>query len=184
MSDDTDAAPLTFYEEVGGHETFVRLVDTFYRGVAEDELLRPMYPEEDLGPAAERLTMFLEQYWGGPTTYSERRGHPRLRMRHSPYHVNPEARDRWLKHMRDAVDELQLPPLHEETLWDYLQRAAFAMVNTFEPTGIGPAAGGRDATIVPRPDAGNVPRSSIPVTAAPAPGDDRRDDSAVPPGSD
>ena len=86
---DPAAAPLSFYDEVGGHDTFVRLVDVFYRGVADDEVLRPMYPEEDLGPAAERLTLFLEQYWGGPTTYSERRGHPRLRMRHAPYHVNP-----------------------------------------------------------------------------------------------
>ncbi len=98
-----------------------------------------MYPEEDLGPAAERLTMFLEQYWGGPSTYSERRGHPRLRMRHVPFHVDPDARDRWLAHMRVAVDEIGLSPLHEATMWDYLQRAAFAMVNTFEPSGIGPA---------------------------------------------
>jgi hemoglobin len=128
--------PITFYEEVGGHDTFVRLVETFYRGVAQDEVLRPMYPEEDLAPAAHRLTMFLEQYWGGPTTYSEQRGHPRLRMRHVPFHVDPAARDLWLGHMRHAVDELHLSPLHETTLWDYLQRAAFAMVNTFEP---GPA---------------------------------------------
>ncbi len=112
--------------------TFERLVAEFYRGVADDPVLRPMYPEEDLGPAAERLTMFLEQYWGGPGTYSEQRGHPRLRMRHQPFKVNPEARDRWLAHMRAAVDSLDLPPLAEETLWDYLQRAAFAMVNTFE----------------------------------------------------
>ncbi len=131
--------PMSFYDEIGGHETFVRLVDTFYRGVAADEVLRPMYPEADLAPAAERLTLFLEQYWGGPTTYSQRRGHPRLRMRHAGFHVDPDARDRWLAHMRTAVDELALPPLHEATLWDYLQRAAFAMVNTFEP---GPAAGG------------------------------------------
>ena len=82
--------------------------------------------------AAERLTMFLEQYWGGPGTYSEQRGHPRLRLRHQPYKVNPDARDRWLAHMRTALDSLELPPLAEETLWDYLQRAAFAMVNTFE----------------------------------------------------
>ncbi|GAA3647067.1 hypothetical protein GCM10022202_03020 [Microbacterium marinilacus] len=131
----TQAPPsITFYEAVGGHDTFVRLVDAFYRGVAADPVLKPMYPEEDLGPAKDRLTLFLEQYWGGPTTYSERRGHPRLRMRHMPFHVNPDARDRWLAHMRAAVDELGLAPLHEETLWDYLQRAAHAMVNTFEPT--------------------------------------------------
>lgn len=146
MSED---ARLSFYEEVGGHETFVRLVDAFYRGVAQDEVLRPMYPEEDLGPAAERLTLFLEQYWGGPSTYSDRRGHPRLRMRHLPFQVNPDARDRWLAHMRTAVDELALAPLHEETLWDYLQRAAFAMVNTFEPTGIGPAQGARSSGALP-----------------------------------
>ena len=133
-----DTPPSSFYDEVGGHDTFVRLVDVFYRGVADDELLRPMYPEEDLGPAAERLTLFLEQYWGGPTTYSQQRGHPRLRLRHQPFHVDPVARDRWLAHMRTAVDELGLSPLHEATLWDYLERAAHAMVNTFEPAGIGP----------------------------------------------
>jgi hemoglobin len=149
MSDETAGAPISFYDEVGGHETFVRLVETFYRGVAEDDLLRPMYPEEDLGPAQHRLTMFLEQYWGGPTTYSRERGHPRLRMRHAAFRVNPEARDRWLGHMRHAVDELHLSPMHDATLWDYLQRAAFAMVNTFEPTGIGPDADGRAAASLP-----------------------------------
>ncbi|GLJ79153.1 globin [Microbacterium imperiale] len=131
----------SFYDEVGGHEIFARLVEVFYREVATDDVLRPMYPEEDLGPAAERLLLFLEQYWGGPTTYGETRGHPRLRMRHRPFHVDPDARDRWLRHMRTAVDELDLSPLHEATLWDYLERAAHAMVNTFEPSGIGPAAG-------------------------------------------
>jgi len=140
---------MSFYDEVGWHKPFVRLVDAFYRGVAGDPVLKPMYPEDDLGPAAERLTLFLEQYWGGPGTYSETRGHPRLRMRHAGFHVNPEARDRWLSHMRAAVDELGLSPLHEATLWDYLQRAALAMVNTFEPTGIGPSAGGRAAHSLP-----------------------------------
>ncbi|WP_105565314.1 globin [Microbacterium halophytorum] len=125
---------ISFYDQVGGHDTFARLVREFYRGVAEDEVLRPMYPEEDLGPAEERLTLFLEQYWGGPKTYSEHRGHPRLRMRHNAFHVNPDARDRWLAHMRRAVDSLELPPLLEETLWDYLNRAAHSLVNTFEPT--------------------------------------------------
>ncbi|AAT88765.1 globin [Leifsonia xyli subsp. xyli] len=122
----------TFFEQAGGHDTFRRLVDAFYRGVAADPVLRPMYPEEDLEPAAERLTLFLEQYWGGPAAYSEQRGHPRLRMRHLPFRVNPDARDRWLMNMRAAVLELALPPLQEETLWSYLERAAFAMVNTFE----------------------------------------------------
>ena len=91
-----------------------------------------MYPEEDLAPAAERLRLFLEQYWGGPTTYSETRGHPRLRMRHAPFPVGPQARDRWLAHMRVAVDALGLAPLQQATLWDYLERAAHSMVNTFE----------------------------------------------------
>lgn len=126
-----DAAP-TFYDQVGGHQTFQRLVAEFYRGVAGDAVLRSMYPEEDLGPAEQRLLMFLEQYWGGPGTYSEQRGHPRLRLRHQPFHVNPDARDRWLTHMRAAVVALQLPPLQEETLWSYLERAAHAMVNTFD----------------------------------------------------
>ncbi len=120
----------TFYEQVGGHETFQRLVHRFYEGVAADPELRALYPEEDLEPAEERFRMFLEQYWGGPTTYSDRRGHPRLRMRHGPFAVTPDARDRWLAHMRVAVDELGLSPLHESLLWDYLERAAHSMVNS------------------------------------------------------
>ncbi|MGF6821157.1 hemoglobin [Microbacterium sp. ZKA21] len=134
---------MTFYDEVGGMPAFEKLVTAFYREVALDPVLKPMYPEEDLGPAAERLTLFLAQYWGGPTTYGETRGHPRLRMRHMPFHVDPDARDRWLRCMRIAVDEAQLSPLHESTLWDYLERAAYAMVNTFEPSGIGTTAAGR-----------------------------------------
>ena len=122
----------TFYEQVGGHETFVRLVDVFYDGVAADPVLRPLYPEEDLTGARERLRMFLEQYWGGPTTYSQQRGHPRLRMRHAPFRVNPDARDRWLSHMRAAVESLRLAPMLESVLWDYLERAAWSMVNTME----------------------------------------------------
>ncbi|MBS2534178.1 globin [Catenulispora sp. NF23] len=122
--------PVTFYEAVGGAPTFRKLVARFYEGVATDPLLRPMYPEEDLGPAEERLRMFLEQYWGGPTTYSQQRGHPRLRMRHFPFKVDPAARDAWLTHMRVAVDELELPPLYAAELWDYLLRAAHSMVNS------------------------------------------------------
>jgi hemoglobin len=123
---------MELFEAVGGTETFRRLVKRFYEGVAGDEILKPMYPEEDLGPAEERLRMFLEQYWGGPSAYQEQRGHPRLRMRHMPFKVNPEARDRWLAHMRVAVDDLKLAPVHEEELWSYLERAAYAMLNTFE----------------------------------------------------
>ncbi|WP_423794328.1 globin [Micrococcus terreus] len=120
----------TFYDQVGGHETFAKLCRVFYEGVAQDPLLKPMYPEEDLGPAEERLLLFLEQYWGGPRTYSEQRGHPRLRMRHMPYTIDFEARDAWLRHMRTAVDSLELAPLHEHMLWDYLERAAHSMVNS------------------------------------------------------
>jgi hemoglobin len=127
-----DAVDGNFWQEVGGRPTFEKLVRAFYAGVADDELLRPMYPEEDLEGAIQRLTGFLEQYWGGPGTYSEQRGHPRLRMRHQPFKVNPAARDRWLHHMRAALDSIELPPLQDAMLWGYLDRAAFAMVNTFE----------------------------------------------------
>jgi hemoglobin len=121
-----------FFEQIGGTKTFQKLTDKFYEGVATDEILRPMYPEDDLGPAAERLRMFLEQYWGGPTTYQETRGHPRLRMRHSPFKINPLARERWLLHMKAAVDSLELTPLQQAELWGYLDRAATAMLNSFD----------------------------------------------------
>ena len=94
---------LTFYDAVGGEPTFRRLVSRFYEGVAADPPLRALYPEEDLTDAQDRLTLFLMQYWGGPHTYSETRGHPRLRMRHGPFAVTPDMRDRWLRHMRDAT---------------------------------------------------------------------------------
>jgi hemoglobin len=129
---DRSASP---FERFGGHDFFDVLIARFYAGVAADPVLRPMYPEEDLGPAAERLQLFLEQYWGGPTTYSQERGHPRLRMRHAPFPVDGAAHDAWLRHMRAALDEaaatFSLGPDDETELWDYLQRAAFAMVNTF-----------------------------------------------------
>lgn len=124
--------PESFYDQVGGHETFRRLVHEFYLGVAGDPELSALYPEADLGPAEERLRMFLEQYWGGPTTYSERRGHPRLRMRHVPFKVTPAQRDRWLTHMLAAVDTLDLAPANDLLLRDYLERAAHSMVNAFE----------------------------------------------------
>ncbi|MEY4648553.1 MAG: hypothetical protein RL009_969 [Actinomycetota bacterium] len=121
-----------FFEQVGGSPVFEKLVNAFYEGVANDEVLRPMYPEEDLGPAARRLQLFLEQYWGGPSTYQEERGHPRLKMRHAVFKINPLARERWLLHMRAALESLGLPPLKEAELWAYLDRAATAMLNTFE----------------------------------------------------
>ena len=119
----------SFFEQVGGHPTFEKLAREFYLGVADDPVLRPMYPEEDLEPARIRLQLFLEQYWGGPTTYSDTRGHPRLRLRHMPFHINPDARERWLVHMRSAIDSLQLAPLHNEEMLDYVDRAAQAMTN-------------------------------------------------------
>jgi hemoglobin len=124
----------TFYERVGGHETFRLLVQEFYRGVAQDEPLKALYPEADLGPAEERLLLFLEQYWGGPTTYQQRRGHPRLRMRHMPYRVTPAQRDRWLTHMHAAIDSIRdrLSAMDEQLMRDYMNRAADAMVNALE----------------------------------------------------
>ena len=122
----------SFFDEVGGHETFRRLVHEFYRGVSQDPQLRALYPEQDLGPAEDRLRLFLEQYWGGPTTYSEQRGHPRLRMRHHPFKVTPAQRDRWLSHMMAAVDTLDLPPANDLLLRDYLERAAFSLVNSLD----------------------------------------------------
>lgn len=122
----------TFYDEVGGHDTFQRLVAHFYAGVALDPILRPIYPEEDLGPAEERLRMFLEQYWGGPSTYSEQRGHPRLRMRHAPFTVGEVERDAWLARMRAAMDEVELTSEQDETLWNYFTMAAQSMINQFQ----------------------------------------------------
>lgn len=119
----------TYYERVGGHATFVKLVHEFYQGVATDEPLREMYPEEDLGPAEDRLRLFLEQYWGGPKTYSQTRGHPRLRMRHAPYKVTPTQRDRWLKHMNAAIDTLELDPMDDELMRGYMSHAANFMIN-------------------------------------------------------
>lgn len=120
---------VSFYEEVGGEETFRRLVDTFYERVATDPLLRPLYPEADLTGAADRLRLFLEQYWGGPKTYGEQRGHPRLRHRHVPFRIGPAERDAWLAHMRQALNTLELDAAHDAELWDYLERAAHFMVN-------------------------------------------------------
>ncbi|KLO62945.1 globin [Dermacoccus sp. PE3] len=123
----------TLYERFGGHATFHRLVEVFYDGVASDEKLRALYPEEDLEPAKHRFEMFLEQYWGGPTTYSEERGHPRLRMRHMPFAVTPEQRDRWLTHIMAACDAVDLEPELDALLRDYLVRAAYSLVNTPGP---------------------------------------------------
>jgi hemoglobin len=126
----TQTADESFYDQIGGAETFRRLVHRFYQGVADDPLLRPLYPEKDLSDAEVRLRMFLEQYWGGPKAYGELRGHPRLRMRHAPFRIGSAERDAWLRHMRIALDELELPDAHEQTLWEYLITAADSLVNS------------------------------------------------------
>ncbi|HEY0507387.1 MAG TPA: globin [Blastococcus sp.] len=121
----------TFYDEVGGASTFVRLVSHFYAGVRTDPVLVPLYPPDDWEGAEVRLRGFLEQYWGGPTTYSRERGHPRLRMRHAPFAIGPAERDAWLTHMRAAVDSLGLSAEQDATLWRYLASAADSMQNRF-----------------------------------------------------
>ncbi|WP_067538986.1 globin [Nocardia crassostreae] len=123
----------SFYDAVGGAATFGRIVAAFYREVAADEVLRPLYPEEDLGPAERRLRMFLEQYWGGPRTYGEERGHPRLRMRHHPFKVGPIERDAWLRAMHIAVAEIEpevLDDQHRKQLLDYFEMAANSLMNS------------------------------------------------------
>jgi hemoglobin len=119
----------SFYEQVGGEKFFSDLVSQFYAHVATDPIVRPMYPDSDLKAAAERLKMFLEQYWGGPTTYQEVRGHPRLRMRHAGFHINTAARDAWLHAMRQAVDSMDMDVALEAQLWSYIEMAANSMVN-------------------------------------------------------
>ena len=126
----------TFYDEIGGYETIRRIVARFYAGVATDPVLRPLYPEEDLAAAEERFRDFLVQYWGGPTTYSDGRGHPRLRMRHAPFAVTPTAKEHWLTHFRagldEAVEEGLLSGDQDAQFWAYVTHAAQFMVNTFD----------------------------------------------------
>ena len=141
MSEETARTPRTFYEAVGGEEAFTRLVSRFYQEVAADPVLRPVYPTADLGPAEEHLRLFLMQYWGGPSTYNELRGHPRLRMRHAHFHIGEAERDLWLTHMRTALDELDLPPALDAQFWDYLVMAAHSLVNVAPAEG--PDQGGR-----------------------------------------
>lgn len=146
MSADT----VSFYQAVGGEEAFTRLVRRFYEEVAKDPVLLAVYPTpQDLGPAEEHLRLFLMQYWGGPATYNELRGHPRLRMRHVRFHIGEAERDRWLTHMRTALDELDLDPALDAQLWDYLVMAAHSLVNVAPEDA--PAPGGRgDLGITPR----------------------------------
>jgi hemoglobin len=125
--------PGTVYEAVGGMPFFERLVDRFYEGVADDPPLLALYPEPgDLSGARRRLTLFLAQYWGGPTTYDDERGHPRLRMRHAPFAIGPDARDRWLRHMRAALDQVDPTPAARRAFEEYFAMAAEAMRNRDE----------------------------------------------------
>jgi hemoglobin len=121
--------PQTVFETAGGLDTFRRLVDAFYRGVETDPVLRPMYPD-DLTESREHLALFLAQYFGGPGTYSERRGHPRLRMRHLPFTIDAAARDAWLRHMRAAVEEAGIPEPAHGVLLAYFTQVADFLVNT------------------------------------------------------
>ena len=120
---------MSLYDQMGGRKTFENLVSHFYALVAIDPVLRPMYPDDDFKGAAERLLMFLEQYWGGPDTYSQVRGHPRLRMRHAQFKIGEKERDVWLCHMKSAVDSLEMDNEMREQLWNYLVMAANSMVN-------------------------------------------------------
>jgi hemoglobin len=140
----TETHAVSLYEAVGGEPTFRRLVHRFYQEVAADPELRPVYPSKDLGPAEEHLRLFLIQYWGGPATYNELRGHPRLRMRHAHFAIGPAERDAWLRHMRAALDELDLDPAADGELWDYLVMAADSLVN--QP---GERSGGPDLGLTP-----------------------------------
>jgi hemoglobin len=141
MSEETEQSQRTFYDAIGGEETFTRLVRRFYQEVAADPVLRPVYPAKDLGPAEEHLRLFLMQYWGGPSTYNELRGHPRLRMRHVRFRIGEAERDAWLRHMRTSLDELDLDPALDAQLWDYLVMAAHSLVNAVPENT--PSQGGR-----------------------------------------
>ncbi len=131
MSDDALAAAPTanVFEAAGGEPTFRDLVGRFYARVATDPVLRAVYPDEDLSGATERLTLFLIQYWGGPSTYSQQRGHPRLRLRHQPFAIGRRERDAWLAHMTAAVHSLDLTPGVSKALLDYFDAASTAMIN-------------------------------------------------------
>jgi hemoglobin len=122
----------TLFARAGGEQFFTDLVDHFYLGVAGDPLLRPLYPD-DLTESRGHLALFLVQYWGGPATYNEQRGHPRLRMRHAPFVVGPAERDAWLRHMGSAVDRMvetdRLAPSDAEELRAYFDMAAHSLVN-------------------------------------------------------
>ena len=130
MADESnEPRPVTVYEVVGGMDFFTALVDRFYDRVATDPLLEPMYPE-DLTEARRHTALFLGQYWGGPTTYSDERGHPRLRMRHAPFVIGQAERDAWLAHMLASLFEVEVHPEARQMMADYFEQASTAMINS------------------------------------------------------
>jgi hemoglobin len=148
MSETAEREPGSVYEAAGGEEALIRLVHRFYEEVAKDPVLRAVYPSKDLGPAEENMRLFLVQYWGGPRTYNERRGHPRLHRRHVRFRIGAAERDLWLRHMRTALDDLGLDAALDRQMWDYLVSGAHSLVNVF-PEEV-PARGGRgDIGITP-----------------------------------
>ena len=120
--------------QIIGADGFDRLVAAFYRRVAGDDILRPMYPEEDLLGAQHRLRDFLIQRFGGPFTYSEKRGHPRLRMRHAPFAIDQRGRDRWIELMESALAEVNLPAEALPPLRKFFHESATFMINRPGPT--------------------------------------------------
>ncbi|MGB4689649.1 MAG: globin [Candidatus Nanopelagicales bacterium] len=147
-----EGAEPTPYQRFGGHEFFTNLVHNFYQRVPKDPVLREMYPSQDLEGAEWRLRAFLEQYWGGPETYSEERGHPRLRMRHIGFHIDGAARDRWLSLMAASIADQGMDAQLESELWKYFVAAAFGMQNVPDPTPESPVT---------------FPITSIPITSIP-----------------
>lgn len=123
----------SFYEAIGGEETFRAIVHEFYKQIPEDDILGPMYPADDLSGAEDRLRWFLEQYWGGPQTFNAKRGHPRLRMRHAPFAIDEAARDRWLELMARAIATIpreKLPDAYRAAMWEHMERVANMLINT------------------------------------------------------
>ena len=120
----------SLFDAVGGEEFFVKLVDGFYEGIETDEVLRPMYVDQDLTESRRHLTLFLQQYWGGPSIYQAERGHPRLRMRHMPFVIDDDARDRWIYHMHASLSQIEMDEALRDQLWTYLVSAAHSLVNT------------------------------------------------------
>ena len=120
---------IPLYDAAGGMAFFEKLVDAFYERVATDDILRPLYPSKDLADSRRHLTLFLAQYWGGPQTYSEERGHPRLRLRHMPFRIGPAERDRWLLHMGAAVEKVTDSETIRSTLMNYFVPAAEQLRN-------------------------------------------------------